>query len=340
MTATRRRHLRLLNQALTSLELDLSGARLLTEAATGAYAATPVMGALAGGIVHAISRDSRDASAAQGVEEVRELAALAALRDDAIRFHADRSSLPHDLDIIANSGHVRPVDRELIDRLGRFGAVSAMFEAWELRPGEIDLAACRDRGVPVAGVCEDFEDLRVFSSCGALAVKQCFEAGLEVTGNTIVVVSHDAFGDVIAGALRRNGADVIAVPSAGALEIDSIRLADALIVADYRAEDPVLGGARGPSPAAIARANPDLVIVQFVGPVDVASISAAGLRLHPGRQLSARQMAATLDRLGPRPAIFLNAAGLKVGELLWRQRRFKRPFGRFESLVQTIDVTR
>ena len=205
----RKRHVRLLRQAVADLCLDLSGARVLTEAATGPYSATAVMAALAGATVHAIARDSPHASSELAVEAVDELATLAAVPRDRIHFHPDRSSLPNDLDIITNAGHVRPLDAQIIDRLGPFGVVSVMFEAWELRPGEIDLSLCKRRNVPVAGVWEVFDTLGVFASCASLALKLCFEAGLEVTGNKIVVISDDPFGDVIALGLRANRADVI-----------------------------------------------------------------------------------------------------------------------------------
>ena len=117
-----------------------------------------------------------------------------------------------------------------------------------------------------------------------------------------------------------------------------LRSVDALLVATYDADGPLLGDPTTLSPEAITAANAELVIVQFVGPVQVQPLLEAGLNVHPNRQLGPRQMAATLDHLGPRPAINLNAAGLKVGELLWKQRRDGQPFGRFASLVQPVEA--
>ena len=49
---------RSLGEAIRRCELDLSGARLLTEAATGAYVVTPVLAAEAGAEVWAVARES------------------------------------------------------------------------------------------------------------------------------------------------------------------------------------------------------------------------------------------------------------------------------------------
>ena len=94
---------------------------------------------------------------------------------------------------MTNVGWVRPLDEQLIGRLGPRGVVSYMCEAWEFRAGDVDIEACTQQGVPVAGVGEDFDGLNVFRSTGQLALKLLFEAGLEVANNSFIVISSDPF---------------------------------------------------------------------------------------------------------------------------------------------------
>ena len=64
-----RRLVRLMREAVTRCELDLSGLTVLTEAASGAYVVTPVLAAIAGADVCAVAAGNAYASD----EEIREL---------------------------------------------------------------------------------------------------------------------------------------------------------------------------------------------------------------------------------------------------------------------------
>jgi hypothetical protein len=231
---------------------------------------------------------------------------------------------------------VRPVDELVISRLRDGGVVSVMYEAWELRPEDVDVDACRTADVPVAGVWEDFGDLNVFRSCGALAVKLCMEAGLEIGGNRLIMIGRDRFVEAIEPALVGASARVTTLPSAAELTQEAVNAADAIVIADYHAEHPALAGEVGPTARQLRDWNPALRVVQFIGPIAVRALTEAGLVVHPDRELAPREMSTTLGHLGPRPVVSLHGAGLKVGELLWRRATHGVPFGRYDSLVQEI----
>jgi hypothetical protein len=209
-----------------------------------------------------------------------------------------------------------------------------MYEAWEMRSTDVDLAECRRLGVPVGGVNEDYGGLSVFSSCGMLAVTLLLEAGLEVAGNRILMISPDRFGDVIEPVLTAAHASIVRIPSGDEVTAELVASADAILVADYEAEEPVATAAL--SAQELADARPGLRVVQLVGPSDLDALEAAGVLVHPRRHMGAHQMSVTLAYLGPRPAVYLQAAGLKVGELLWRQRTGTTIPRELESLVQVI----
>ena len=57
-------------------------------------------------------------------------------------------------DIITNSGHVRPIDAEMIGWMKPTAVIPLMYEAWEFRDADLDLAACQRRGIVVAGTNE------------------------------------------------------------------------------------------------------------------------------------------------------------------------------------------
>ena len=46
-------------------------------------------------------------------------------------------------DIVTNSGHLRPLDAPTIRAMKPTAVIPLMYEAWELRPGDVDLDECR-----------------------------------------------------------------------------------------------------------------------------------------------------------------------------------------------------
>src|SRR5437667_2240427 len=120
---------RLLWQAIDLLELNLTGARVLTEAASREYAVTPILAAAAGAEVCALTRDSPYASVAEVLRQVTSIASVVGVSMDSIRVLSDRASLPARFDVITNLGFVRPVDAAVLERLSPTGVVYYMCES-------------------------------------------------------------------------------------------------------------------------------------------------------------------------------------------------------------------
>jgi hypothetical protein len=196
-----------------------------------------------------------------------------------------------------------------------------MCEAWEYRPGDVDLEACRARGILVLATNEHAPSLPVFSYCGALAERLLLDAGVGVRNAHLAVLGRDPFTPVIASALVARGAHVKTDDSLAKTNIlAAITGSDAIVVAEYRTEDVVLGDGGIVSAVDCARAAPHSVIVQFAGALDAASLQGRGLVVYPAPPVGPRRMARTLAHLGARPVVELHAAGLKVGELGARAR--------------------
>lgn len=123
---------RLALRALDTFSLDLTGMRILTEAGSGPYVMTPLLAAMAGGRVRALTRDSRYGSAKDVRAHTLDLASHWGLAVDVV---TDRTAEYFaDADIVTNLGFVRPIDRSVIDVLPPTAVIALMFEPWELRP--------------------------------------------------------------------------------------------------------------------------------------------------------------------------------------------------------------
>src|SRR4051794_24987786 len=102
-----------LRESVESLDLNLKGKVMLTEAATGPYVVTPVLAALAGAKVYAYSKTTRYGEAHQVFSNTKKV--YENLGDDSLDINFIYNVTPDVIaqaDIITNSGHLRPLDAE------------------------------------------------------------------------------------------------------------------------------------------------------------------------------------------------------------------------------------
>jgi hypothetical protein len=310
-----RRIATLMRAALDALDLDLDGRWVVTEAATGAYAVTPVLAAMAGAAqVEAIARDTPYGRAEDAVAAVRELAAAVGV-GRTIRFAGSlgEASLER-ADIVTNSGSVRPIDARATRRMRPGSAVPLMYEAWEIRAPDVDLEACRRRGIRVSGTNERHPAVDVFSYHGMMAARLLTDAGIAVHGSRVLVLCDNAFAPYLVRGLHACGADVGRASALGHASLDPPP--DAVLVALRPCPWPTVGHDEA---MLLAGHAPGAVVVQYWGDVDRDVLHAAGVPVWPRTAPPDGHMAILPSAIGPEPIVRLQAAGLKVGELLCRR---------------------
>ena len=316
-----RRLVKLIKDVIALLKLDLTGLTVLTEAASGPYVVTPLIAAMAGAHqVLAMTADSRYASATTVVAQTRMLERLCNLDGRVEISTRRRLDWFAQADIVTNLGFVRPIDAEAVGAMKPTAVVPSMAEAWETRPGDVDLQACGRKGIAVLATNEDYPGLEIFTYSGHLCLKMLFAAQIEVHQSKIIVVSSDKFGTTIARQLASAGAVVSLVPTLRRA-VPKLAEADALVAADYCRFDTIVGDGGDLTTAELIRAAPALTVIQFAGRLDVAGLQAGGIVVYPGIELASHRMGMTLASLGPKPVVALHGAGLKVGEALARARQ-------------------
>jgi hypothetical protein len=310
-----------MREAVARCELDLRGAAVFTEAASGAYAVTPVLAALVGADpVYALTRTTRYGTAEEVATLTEALAQVAGV-SSAIRVVTEkRKEWIAQADIVTNSGHVRPIDAEMIGWMKPTAVVPLMYEAWEFRPGDVDLEACRSRGVRVAGTNERHPAIDVFSYLGVMAVKLLLDAGVAVYQSRVVVACDNDFAPFIRDGLVRAGATVEVIPRLD--EPTGSKTPDAVLIALTPRAEVVIGAADA---ARIAERWPGAVVAQYWADIDRPALEACGIACWPEREPARGHMAILPSAVGPEPIVRLQAGGLKVGEVLWRTGRSERP---------------
>lgn len=306
----------LMSRALTQTLLDLSELTVLTEAATGAYAVTAVLAAMAGARhVYAFTRPTRHGTPADARQQTMELADSVGVADRIDVLEKITPDILHQTDILTNSGHLRPLTAALIDELPRQAVIALMFEAWEFRAKDLDMEACLRRGIPIVGVNERHPSVDVFSFLGPLCVKQLHDCGLSVYKNRIAVLCDNEFVSSLRAGLASSGASVDIFHHVQAMYRDEW---DAIIVALRPTAEPRIGSPEATHLAACA--PPGAIVVQFWGDMDRTVLSAIGLGVWPTASPAPGHMGILLSEIGPEPVVRLQAGGLRAAEWVRRSR--------------------
>lgn len=307
------RLVRLMRATLERCSLDLSDLTVLTEAATGPYAVTAILAAMAGANVYALASPTGYATSEELERIAMELAAFAGV-SERVRVIADkRPEAISAADIITNSGQVRPIDAHVIADMKESAVIPLMYEDWEFRSSDVDLPACHERGIAVAGTNERHPALDVFSFLGPMAVKQLHDAGVAVYASKLVLLCDNDFAPFIAQGLRGCGAEVIETDQLGEATLASDT--DAVIAARHPREQYVLTAADAKMLSELA---PGAVLVELWGDTDREALARTGVPVWPVAPAARGHMAVLPSAVGPEPIVRLQAGGLKVGEVLAR----------------------
>ena len=140
------RWFRLIQNVIECLKLDLSGAVVLTEMGKRPLSVDPLIAAAAGAEkVIAVAKDSRYGSAENVLASGMALARRWKLHGRIEPISSITAAHVAQADVVTNLGFVRPIDAQFVSAMKGGAVVAHMCEAWEIRPEDVDVAACRAR---------------------------------------------------------------------------------------------------------------------------------------------------------------------------------------------------
>ena len=318
---------KLIGDAIDIHNLDLSRLTVFTEAASGNYVVTPLIAALAGSDqVFAITRNSRYGKAVDVRNFTLELAQKWGV-GDRIEVVSDKiPSILSKVDIVTNLGFVRPIDKNIIAHLKPTAVLPLMWETWEFREADLDLAECRRVGIMVLGTNEREVGPDLFTYVGYLAVKLAFELEVEIYRSKVVVVGSGVFGASSVKAFDKLDADIQYIDqSAGSsLETEStkstLRDADLVVLVEHHSPACLIGSEGQISVDELLMLSSHVSIVHIAGNINREEIDNAAIPCIPQKSAAPGYMSVATDYLGPKPIIALHTAGLKVGEAMARTR--------------------
>lgn len=305
---------RLCRRAVAAMEIDLTDVKVLTETATGPFAVTPVLAALAGSKeVVAVARSSRWGKASNAIAAGSVLADRCGVRDRIQFTDKPANEVAYGCDLVTNLGFVRPIDRSIISKLSRVSAVSLMWEPWEFRSSDIDIGALKEYQIALVATNEQHPEVATFRYLGPTVARLLLDVGVELVNAKFLVVGSDPFGKHIADWISAAGGEVTRELS------ESCNHLDAVIVAEHRNPTPLF--AETADEILIRLAAEGTVVINLCGVFDHKRMARCGLSVYPNVEVDYGVMTLTTAYAGPRPVIDLHAAGLKAGAEVVRARK-------------------
>lgn len=327
----------IIHNSIKSINLDLSRLTVLTEAATGNWAYTPFIAALSGAQVICYTRNSKYGKTKEIIHNFEVLSKYFNIQK---RIHVYKNLTQEIIgqsDIVTNSGLLRPIDKKFINSMKKTAVISLMWEPWEFRNKDLDLMACMKRGIAILGVNEDNPILNIAKYNGENILRILSANKISIKRKNILVVVENRTYSHMIKALISHGAKVVLVSESmcdelnnfgvpviqdlkSSLAIQFLKKCNLIIINSAPLKKKIIGGKYGLSISLLKKINPTIKILIYFGNVDYVGIKKAGLICLPTKNPGLGYMPWTLDFLGPNPTIELNALGLKVGELLAKNR--------------------
>jgi hypothetical protein len=191
--------------AIDKFNLNLLNRNVLTEAATGNFVVTPIIAALAGANVIAFTKATRYGSFSDVASETFELAKkVGVVSRIRVVGALDDVSLEK-IDIVTNTGHLRPINADFISRLSASCVIPLMWEPWEYRDADLDLHACVVKGIKVYGTNEEDRRLRTKDYIGYLVLSILLQNKFSPFSANILLVGGDRFVTPVSNVLANNG---------------------------------------------------------------------------------------------------------------------------------------
>lgn len=308
------------------LELDLKNKIVLTEAASGAYKSTSILSALAGASVYAFCKESKYGTIDDIITEYKSLPFFNEISKQITFLDNLPTEIISRVDIITNSGHLRPISSGIIEKMKKGSIISLMFEKWELRDNDIDISAAKNSSIPIVAVNERHKEIDVFGYLGDMAMKLVFDSGTHFYKKKHILICNNPFGIYIAnrisqicdlGVIGLNAQknyysdNITWLSDFYDLEIPEEYLeAETIIFSAYPFDKKWIGGENSIVDLNLFKHNKPKIL-RFAGDIDEADCIVNGFEIYP-KSVKRGHMGILPSDIGNEPIYRLQAGSLKA----------------------------
>ena len=298
-------------EAIKKFDLNLAGKKVLTEAATENYAVTPVTAALAGAEVYAFAKDSKYGSKEKAASDVMELAEeLGVSEKIKIVFNIGEVKLDS-IDVLTNTGFLRPISADIVEKLPETCVIPLMWEPWEFREKDIDIEACIKKGIKVYGTNESDPRVETMKYLGYLVLRLLLDSNLTPLSGDVLLIGTERFVVPVSKTLKECGYKTVEIMNKNYEMLKSVNLENFGSIVLLEHEKNVLLVGESGALIHTDSISEDTTLIHICGNV---SLENAKFRYIPDEPREFGYMSYTVDYVDPRSLVDLHAAGLKVAE--------------------------
>lgn len=308
---------RQIKDSFNKFQLDLIDKTVLTEAATGNFVCTPILAALAGARVYAIAKDSKFGSGSEVICEVMSVAKELDVENQITIIQSFEEIDLGIIDVVTNTGFVRPVNKLMIEKLKPNCVIPLMWEPWEFRPDDLDIESASRKGIKVYGTNESDHRLKTMHYIGLTVLYFLLKEKRSPFSSNILIIGCEKFNRAIEGELKKLDYSVSCFLTAE-FNATEIREYDTIIVTEQINPKLIIGN-HGEALIRSSSLAREQLVIHISGNVDFAAIIC---KHYPDNPAPFGYMSYTTDFIDPKAVIDLHAAGLKVAEGMMQAKTF------------------
>ena len=300
---------RLLKESFLKFNINLTGRKVLTEAASGNYICTPLFAAMAGAKVYAFAKETKFGTIINIKKEILFFAQKLGI-DKNILVVENIDQVPlNELDVVTNTGFLRPINRFLINKLNSNCVIPLMWEPWEFRKNDLDLEAAINKGIKVYGTNESDNRLKTTNYIGLIALYFLLKEKRTPISSKILIIGCEKFCQPIDDILRKNNYKTKYIITRSLVMTDKSDF-DTIIIAENLDNRLIIGENSG-SIFKPELFNEDDLIIHISGNADLKKVVC---KKYPKTTKPFGYMSFTTDFIDPVAVFDLHSAGLKVAE--------------------------
>lgn len=295
-----------IKKSIKKFNLDLTNKSVLTEAASGNYVVTPIIAALAGAKVIAVTKASKYGT----IEEIKEQTYSLAKEfniEKMIKIVENKEEIDFkEFDIVTNTGFVRPINKKIIDKLSSNCVIPLMWEPWEFRKEDLDLDACSKKGIKVYGTNESDSRLQTMKYIGFCVLDFLLKNKMTSFSTKLLILGNKLFAQPIIDVVDKLNYEFTYINKYN--EKIDVSTYQAIIFVENEINTELLGVDGYILKTDI---NPNHYLIHICGNVDFNNLDC---KVNTKSPANFGYMSFTTDYIDNQAVIDLHTAGLKVAE--------------------------
>lgn len=296
-----------IHKSIKKFNLSLKDKNVLTEAANGNYIVTPIIAALTGAKVTAIAKNSKFGTIKKIKSQILNYTRKLNLKKR-IKIVTKKEKINFSkFDIVTNTGHVRPINKQMIKKLKKNCVIPLMWETWEYRKNDLDLDACFKRGIKVYGTNEADKRLKIFDYIGFIVLNFLLNNKNSPFSSSVLILGSNNFSKPILKIFRQNNylckhlSNYKKAPP-------NLKKFDVIVISEHSKNDLIIGKSGFIKPKML---RPENYIIHISGNVNFKGLKC---KTTPNQPAKFGYMSYTADYTDSQAVIDLHTAGLKVAQ--------------------------